>query len=269
MLYILLLIFAIKNSFADNPSFFSGKITTDHFLTLIVNGDKAIIRKLNLNQEYANIEYGENGKAYIVQKTEPIQLDENGQQITKQPIKPENNNASYQYFLPKDACYMLTNLYKVCTNKGKVITVIKYNDKISAESDPFFSENNDECNIFKFNIAYHIFVLQKSVESEQYQIAINGYPDFIKAVIVDYEQVLKNIKVKDLNKSNNLRAFFVASNNDIGCIPYKKLKLYSDGEAQIYKMHIDKYRLVGQAIKNDDVFVEIENSRIKSKARLL
>ena len=266
MLYIVLLvIFATKNAFADNPSFFSAKITTNHFLTLIVNDDKAIIRKLNVNQEYADIQYDERGKAYVVQNTAPVQLDENGQQIIKQPIKPENNNAAYQYFVPQDACYMLTNLYKVCTNKGKVITIVKYSDKISAESDPFFNENNDECNIFKFNIAYNIFVLHKSVESEQYQIAISGYPDFIKAVIVDYEQVLKNITVKNLNKSNNLRAFFVASNNDIGCIPYKKLKLYTDGEAQIYKMHIDKYRLVGQAIKNDEVFIEIENSRVKTK----
>ncbi len=250
-----IILFLIAQSAYAEKAFFSSKIIGSNFITLIINKNRAILRVLDSGFTTATIDHGFNGKSYV---TPPPVLD------------VANLESDYSYYIPEDKCYYLQNFYKVCTKRGKVVYLINKSSDSIEQDDFFFSEDNEECNLFKFEIAYQLFALQNNLPNKQYQLINDGYPDFIKLVVIDYKHLFSKQKINDFSSNSDLRAFFVSSNNDIGCVPYKNLKLYSDGDAQMYKMHVNPYNLVGQTTvdeKTDKPFLIIDKSKIISYSK--
>jgi len=173
------------------------------------------------------------------------------------------NGGSYEYTVPRDGCYVLLNKFSFCVKDGKIEKVLKEPDRSLLMEDAFFYNSNRACNIWKFEVLYHLFVMRKNIKYEEYQLKIDNFPEFVKVILwKDY-----NNKLVEKDELKSMKVFFLSEHKDVGCLPYNKLTLYTSSEAQLYPFHVNKYPLVGPFnpinMSKKELFLEVDGSNVK------
>lgn len=246
---------------STNHKMFSSKIiSSKHLDTLIVMDEKVMIRRINnpLNKDINRpVEKPKNSADPIIDNQKKVDISE---------IIPESK---YEYLIPSDDCYYLENLNVVCIDSGKIRSIKKHikEDLYATENEVFFNQNSLECNQFKFDTIYDIFVLKSKFSFHDYQMIHDDYPEFIRMIFMSDKDVAGFEKPRRL--LGKIKVFYLSIKNDIGCVPYSKIVLYGEGKSKLFKLKSQDYRIVGPYLPNyfseeDVILAEIDGPNVLS-----
>lgn len=163
----------------------------------------------------------------------------------------ESNKNGFEYIKVKNMCYKLENMCVVCIKNGKIYNIVCNTNKKNTEmltglmiGDPFFNENNDDCNKMKFEVVNEYFIKNKQITYAIYQLYLLGYYDVARLVLfknnndgldtngADNEYnidktLTENNNMNTLINDSSVHAFVISSKNDISCSPYDKFLIHN------------------------------------------
>lgn len=224
LLYIMVVLLHIKLVFS--AEFNNTELTEYHDFTKLMFSSK-IIDNSNINNQLLVVK---NNNAFI----------------------RESNKHSFTYTKVKDICYKLENMCVVCIKNNKIYNIVCNTNRKNTEiltglmiGDPFFNENNNDCNNMKFNVINNYFVNNQTITYAIYQLFLVGYYDVARLVLFknnnitvdnlgdhhdDYNidaTLTKNQNINSLIENNAVQAFIVSSKNDVSCSPYDKFLIHN------------------------------------------
>ena len=193
-----------------------------------------------------------------------------------EPPRPDK----YQYQEIPDGCYELENGFIGCFVANKLVEIKKeINKYINNQIDIFFFEKSLRCKELKFDLIEKIFIKKIDLIFKEFQLFHTGYPDLTRIIVMqDREDLTPNID-KEIFTTNNykilhnilnqisngekikikgskkLRAFYLSSRNEIGCLDkqFSILKISDIAETKNDYMYNNKYLDLGKWYKKDGI----------------
>lgn len=161
-------------------------------------------------------------------------------------------NGAYYYSQVPDGCHKLDNGFAFCTTNGKISAVQQPVYRHNSNGDAFFYEKDIRCQIAKFDIVNELFLKKAPLVFDEYQLLIYN-PELVKLIV--------------LHRNNDERmAFFLTEKNEVGCLPYGKIKVYDIAESQAYPLYLEKYTLVGpyndQKDTKKELLMTVDGTRV-------